>query len=195
MSSGGVVDWSRSPSPWARTTSGFGMIVFLASDVMLFAGFFGAYFLLRATTSPWPAADVDLNVPRTAVFTLTLAASSLTLIAGERAFRRNDLRGLRRWILITMALGAAFLLNQLLDYTQIPYRISTNVYGSTYWMLTGLHTAHVTVGLCALGLLFVRAARARHVGAVGPAVSTTSAFWHLVDVIWIFLFVVIWIIR
>lgn len=189
------MEWSRSPSPWARTTSGFGMIVFLASDVMLFAGFFGAYFLLRATTSPWPAADVHLEVLRTAVFTAALAGSSLTMIAGERAYQRGDLRRLRRWILITMLLGAAFLANQLLDYSQIPFRIDSNTYGSTYWMLTGLHTAHVTVGLCALGLLFVRGARARHVGAIGPAVSATSAFWHLVDVIWIFLFLTIWIVQ
>lgn len=171
------------------------MIVFLASDVMLFAAFFGAYFLLRATTTPWPAAGVELETLRTAVATAALMGSSLTLIAGERAYERDDLRGLRRWILVTMALGGAFLLNQLIDYAQIPFRIDTNVYSSTYWMLTGLHTVHVTVGLCALGLLFVRAARARHVGAIGPAVSTTSAFWHLVDVVWVFLFLTIWIVR
>lgn len=186
---------SRTPSPWSRTTAGFGMIVFLASDVMLFAGFFAAYFMLRSITEPWPPAGLDLHVARAALATAALVTSSFTLIIGERAYRDGDLRALRRWLLATVALGGAFLANQLLDYSTLPFGISTGVYGSAYWMLTGLHTIHVAVGLTALTMLFVRAARVRHVPGIAPSVSATSAFWHLVDVVWLFVFTTVWIIR
>jgi len=171
------------------------MIVFLASDVMLFASFFAAYFLLRSTTETWPPPEVDLDMVRAGAATAVLVASSFSLIAGERAYAEDDMRGLRRWLLVTIALGGVFLTNQLVEYAQLPFGIGTDVYGSSYWMLTGLHTAHVSVGLCALGLLFVRGARVRHDAEIAPWVSATSAFWHLVDVVWVFLFVTIWIVR
>ncbi len=183
------------PSPWARTTSGFGMIVFLASDIMLFAAFFAAYYLLRSDTVPWPPPIADLNVPREAAGTAALVASSFTMIAGDRAYARNDLRGLRRWLLATMFLGGVFLANQTAEYITLPFSITTDTYGSAYVMLTGLHYCHVSVGLVALGMLFVRSARVRHPGAIAPWVPSISAFWHLVDIVWIFVFTTIWIVQ
>lgn len=171
------------------------MIVFLASDVMLFAPFFAAYFLLRATNSPWPAAGVELDVPRAAAATVALVASSFTLLRADHAHARGDAPGMRRWILVTVALGGAFLANQIAEYTTLSFRADDHVYGSIFWGLTGLHAAHVTAGLCVLGLLYVRAARSRSLDEVTPWANGASLFWHLVDVIWIGVFVTIWVIR
>ena len=91
-----------------RSTAHFGVIVFLASDVMLFAPFFAAYFLLKANNPPWPPAGVELDVPRAALATLVLVASSFTLVASDRAGERpGGGAAMRRWLLVTIGLGAA----------------------------------------------------------------------------------------
>lgn len=171
------------------------MIVFLASDVMLFASVFAAYFLLRTEVSPWPPADVDLETARAVIATVVLVSSSGSVFAAERAYERRDMAGLRRWTLLTMALGGVFLVNQIAEYQMLEFGFDSHAYGSVYWMLTGIHTAHVAAGLGALGMLLVRGARARHEASIEPWVAATSAFWHMIDVIWVAVFVTIWVVR
>lgn len=178
-----------------RSTGPFGVVVFLASDVMLFAPFFAAYFLLRSTNSPWPAAGAELDTPRAAAATVVLVASSFVLIAGDRAFDRGDRRMTRRALLFTMALGIIFIVNQLAEYATLSFRADDNTYGSIYWGLTGLHTLHVFGGVCVLGLLYIRVSRTKALDEVRPWSRGVSMFWHLVDVIWIGVFTTIWIIR
>ena len=180
----------------ARSTGQFGVIVFLASDVMLFAPFFAAYFLLRANTSPWPPADVEIDVPRAGIFTAVLLISSFTLVMSDRAGERVDgRRQSRRWLLVTIALGLAFLLNQLLEYRTLDFGADSHSYGSAYVLLTGLHACHVTAGICAMALLFVRRVRSRDRESVASWAGGVSLFWHLVDIIWLFVFTTIWIIQ
>ena len=179
----------------SRTTGQFGVVVFLASDVMLFAPFFAAYFLLRSTTTIWPSEGAELDMARAAAATVVLVASSFTLIAADRAHARGDGSSMRRWLTATMALGAAFLVNQFAEYATLSFRADDDAYSSIYWGLTGLHTAHVTGGVCALGLLYVRAARTKSLDEITPWASGVSLFWHLVDVVWIGVFLTIWVIR
>ena len=180
----------------ARSTGQFGVIVFLASDVMLFAPFFAAYFLLRANTAPWPPADVDLDVPRAAIFTAVLVISSFTLVMSDRAGERVDgRRASRRWLLLTIGLGLAFLVNQLLEYRTLDFGADSHSYGSAYVLLTGVHACHVTAGICAMALLFVRRVRSRDRESVASWAGGVSLFWHLVDIIWLFVFTTIWIIQ
>lgn len=180
----------------ARSTGQFGMIVFLASDVMLFAPFFAAYFLLRANNEPWPPIDVELDFLRAAIFTAVLFASSFTLIVSDRAGERiGGGRQMRRWLLITIALGLAFLINQVLEYRSLDFGADSHPYGSSYFLLTGLHACHVTAGICAMGLLFVRSVRGRDRESVASWAGGVSLFWHLVDIIWVFVFTTIWIIQ
>ncbi len=180
----------------ARSTGQFGIIVFLASDVMLFAPFFAAYFLLRADNQPWPPVDVELDVPRAAIFTAVLVLSSFTLVASDRAGERIGGRAQqRRWLLVTMALGLAFLINQVLEYQTLDFTADSHPYGSAYFLLTGLHACHVTAGICAMGLLFVRTVRGRDRESVASWAGGVSLFWHLVDIIWVFVFTTIWIIQ
>lgn len=189
------VEARASGAPPSRTTGQLGVVVFLASDVMLFAPFFAAYFLLRATNEPWPPEGVELEVPRAIVATVALVASSFTLAAGDRAFERRQVAAMRRWLIVTIALGAAFLVNQVVEYATLSFGYDDHPYGSIYWGLTMLHTVHVTAGVCALGLLYVRTARSRALDEVGPWASGISLYWHLVDLIWLGVFVTIWVIR
>lgn len=185
---------SRVETP-GRSTGQFGVVVFLASDIMLFAPFFAAYFLLRATNSPWPTDGVELDVPRAAAATIVLVASSFTLVASDRGHEHADGARHRRWLLITIALGLVFLANQIAEYATLPFAADDHVYGSIYWGLTGLHAAHVTAGVCALGLVYVRSARTSAPDEITPWVSGVSLFWHLVDIIWIAVFATIWVLQ
>jgi cytochrome c oxidase subunit 3 len=186
---------SEVSGPPGRTTGQFGVIVFLASDIMLFAPFFAAYFLLRATNQPWPAPGVELTLPRAATATAVLIVSSFTLIAADGALARGDRRAMRHWLTATMVLGGIFLANQIAEYVTLSFRADDHPYGSIYWGLTGLHAAHVTAGLCVLGLLYIRAARSSSIDEITPWASGISMFWHLVDIVWIGVFITIWIIR
>ena len=102
---------------------------------------------------------------------------------------------MRRWLVVTVALGGAFLTNQILEYTTLNFSADSSPYGSIYWGLTGLHTMHVTAGLIVLGLLYVRSLRSEHLAYVHPWAAGASLFWHLVDVLWIAVFTTIWIIQ
>lgn len=184
-----------SAEPPARSTGQFGVIVFLASDLMLFAPFFAAYFLLRATNDPWPAEGVHIDVWRAAIATIVLVSSSFTMIAVDRAQERADAVAMRRWLVATIGLGGIFLANQIIEYAQLSFGPDDHPYGSIYWGLTGLHAMHVTAGLCLLGLLFVRAARSRSIDEVSPWTNGVSLFWHLVDLVWIGVFVTVWVIQ
>ena len=189
------IDTAARPA-WRRPQpSQVGMVVFLASDVMLFAAFFAAYFLLRTENQPWPPADVELAVGRAAAATCVLVASSFTMIAADRSFEAGRRVQARRWLVTTVVLGAAFLANQFAEYATLDFTASSHPYGSVYWLLTGVHAAHVTVGIATLGLLAVRVSRARRLHDVDTWVRAVSLFWHLVDVVWIAVFGTIWLIR
>jgi cytochrome c oxidase subunit 3 len=193
MSASSAIDPARSPVN--RSTGPFGVVLFLASDLMLFAPFFAAYFLLRSTNTSWPPDDVHLDALRAALATIVLIASSFTMIAVDRAQEHGDTRSMRRWLMVTITLGLVFLGNQVAEYATLDFAADDHVYGSVYWGLTGLHALHVTAGVCALALLFIRAARTRDVVDVAPWTAGVSLFWHLVDIVWIAVFVTIWVIR
>ncbi|MFV0259766.1 MAG: heme-copper oxidase subunit III [Acidimicrobiales bacterium] len=171
-----------------------GVMLYLSSDVMLFAAFFAAWYLLRSVNSPWPPDGVHLDTARAAVATLVLVSSSATMVLAERALKRQALRSYRIWTLATATLGLAFLLNQLDEYRTLSFQVDSHVYGSAYWGLTGLHTLHVAAGLFALLVLFFRATRVARAEALDEWTWGISAYWHLVDVIWVGVFVTIWVI-
>ena len=171
------------------------MIVFLASDVMLFSAFFAAYYLLRGIGTDWPPEGVELDVPRAVLATAVLVASSGTMIVVDRAIREHRRRAARRWLLATIALGVVFVANQMSEYAALDFAIDDHPYGSVYWTLTGVHALHVTAGVCALGALFVRLVRAPELIVTEPLAAATSAYWHMVDVVWIAVFLTIWIVR
>lgn len=177
------------------TRSQLGMFVFLASDLMLFAPFFAAYFLLRSNAATWPPEGVELDLARAIAATAVLVTSSFALGVADRALERGSRRSFQIWLLGTIGLGTIFLVNQVTEYATISFAADDHTYGSIYWLLTGLHTAHVTIGVLAMSALFARTLRAPTVEALATWSGGISAFWHLVDVVWVGVFMTIWVIR
>ncbi len=190
-----TVDDAATTTSWSQSTAGFGMIVFLASDVMLFAAFFAAYFLLRSVNDVWPTSAANLDTIRAGAATVVLVASSFTFLAADRSLSAGAIDRYRRRLLLTLALGVGFLGNQFLDYRSLEFEPATDAYGSVYWMLTGLHAIHVSAGLLAIGLLVIRSNRVSEPHRLGSWNGAISSFWHLVDVVWVAVFLTIWVVR
>ncbi len=172
------------------------MMVFLASDLMLFAGVFAAYFLLRSSATTWPPTSVELDVRYTAVTTVLLIGSSGTLQIGLRSFeRRGDVRALRRWTTVTLVLGTIFLANQIREFLTIDFFPSSHAYGSTYWFLTGFHAVHVAAGLVALVVILARTTASTFDRRDAPAATAIGYFWHFVDAVWAAVFVTLYLVR
>lgn len=180
------------PSP-RRSLTTAGTIIWLASETMFFAGLFAAYFTLRAGSARWPPPGTELNTRAGAIFTGVLLASSLTMHAAGRSAARRNMSGLTRWTVITILLAAAFLGNQVVEWTSLPFSVSSHAFGSLFYVMTGFHGLHVLGGMAAMGLLL---ARVKMAGSVDEAtVEAISAYWHFVDVVWVALFITIFIIR
>jgi cytochrome c oxidase subunit 3 len=170
-----------------------GMVIWLGSEVMFFGGLFAAYFTLKENTEPWPGEGVHLNVALGALFTLVLVASSFTMHAAAGAAARHNVRGVVRWTAITILLGALFMGNQAYEWSSLEFTIASHPYGSLFYLMTGFHGLHVLGGMAAMALLipFVRrAGRADH-----GTVESITYYWHFVDVVWIALFLVIFVVR
>ena len=134
----------------------FGTILFLASELLFFGGLFAAYFALRAQTSPWPPAGVELDVLRSAVATALLLISSFTFHAVVSAAERGRLDRFRGWLLVTIALGTGFAVIQIYDYIRLNFEVSSSAYGTMYWAVTGMHGLHVVAGLILMIVVAMR---------------------------------------
>ncbi len=172
-----------------------GTVVWLASELMFFGGLFAAYFTLRAETRVWPPAGVELETLVSAIFTAFLIASSGTMVLAVRSLERGDRAGMIRWVLLTFALGALFLANQFREFFTLDFQISSNSYGSIYYLMTGFHGLHVLGGLVLMLVALAIATGSGPLGRRGPVVESIGYYWHFVDVVWIGLFTTIFVIR
>ncbi len=172
-----------------------GMVVWLASELMFFSGLFAAYYFLRGADSEWPPEGVELGTARAGVFTALLVASSATVhLAGHRA-EAGDERGTRRWTLVTIVLGAAFLVNQGLEYAALEFTATDHAYGSLFYLMTGFHGAHVLGGLFLLGALLVVATGRTSKAPLADTMSVAIFYWHFVDVVWVAMFATLYLVR
>ena len=174
-----------------RQTSGpvLGMVIFVASEAMFFATFFGAYFTIYSVNPVWPPAGFPRLEPGLAtVLTVVLVASSVTLQFGVRAIRRGRDRGLLRWLGLTILLGAVFLGLQLYDYSLLGFSMRDGIFGSLFYVMTGLHMAHVFGGVVFLALVLVQGFGGQLTHAHHDSMEAGSIYWHFVDVVWICLF-------
>jgi cytochrome c oxidase subunit 3 len=168
-----------------------GMVLFLASEVMFFGGLFGAYYMLRANASQWPpegSPHPELVIP--VLLTLLLASSSLTQHHALRAAQEEDRRRTIRWTLVTVTLGAAFLAGEGWEWSQFiggGFTVSSNVFGTLFFTMTGFHGLHLGAGLVMLLVALAKAlGRSEHAARVG-VMEATTLYWHFVDVVWLFL--------
>ncbi|MFN8159545.1 MAG: cytochrome c oxidase subunit 3 [Solirubrobacterales bacterium] len=174
-----------------------GILLFIVSEVMLFGAFFASYFFLRVVVDPphWPPAGIQLPVAVAGVNTAILISSSFTIHYALEAIRRGNRKGMKLGLAATWLLGATFLFIQLNEYVHVGFSGRDGAFGSIFYGLTGLHGAHVFIGLLLLTFANIRAWR----GHFGPkpqdhlGVEVPGIYWHFVDVMWIVVFTTIYV--
>ena len=176
------------------SSSVLGMTLFVASEAMFFAAFFGAYFTIYAATAIWPPLVIPIpDVTISSIATVLLVVSGFTLSAGVAAIRRGRGARLNLWLGITIALGIAFLVLQSYDYSNTGFSIHDGTYASLFYVMTGLHMAHVIGGVLFLILVFVQSRAGEFSSERHDPVRASSIYWHFVDIVWIGLFVIFYI--
>jgi cytochrome c oxidase subunit 3 len=176
-----------------------GMLLFITSEVMFFAGLFAAYFSSRAQNTPWPPTEFEgiLNpLSLILVATIILISSSFTCQFAVWAIRRNDRTAFLRNIGVTFVLGITFLLLQAYDYSLLfkdGMTMSSGPFGTTYFTLTGFHGAHVFGGVIMLGVVLYRGMAGQFSSRHHDMVEAASLYWHFVDVVWIVLFSILYL--
>jgi cytochrome c oxidase subunit 3 len=175
-----------------------GMLLFITSEVMFFGGLFAAYFNIRANTAQWPPVNPETGAPFTLEIlpfvgpaTVLLILSSVTCQYAIWAIRRDDRTVFLRSMAVTVALGIIFLLMQMTDYVLLGSEgltLSSGTYGTTYYTLTGFHGAHVFGGVIMLSVILYRGMVGQFSAKHYDAVEAASLYWHFVDVVWILLF-------
>ena len=184
-----------------------GMLLFITSEVMFFAGLFAAYFSTRANyhetingvdKQVWPPsqfADILNPFSLILVATVILILSSVTCQMAIWAIRKDDRRGFLRNIGVTFILGITFLLLQGYDYSLLfdeGMKLGSGPFGTTYFTLTGFHGAHVFGGVIMLGVILYRGMSGQFSARHHDAVEAASLYWHFVDVVWIILFSILY---
>jgi cytochrome c oxidase subunit III len=171
-----------------------GMFLFIASEVMLFGSFFTAYFFVRVVNhEPWPPAPFELPVLVAGVNTAILLASSFTMHWALQSIKRGNRYGLQAGMTLTFLMGLTFLLTQLREYSRVGFAPSDGAFGTIFYMLTGLHGAHVFVGLTLLAAVTVRSFRGHYTPEAHHGVEIPGIYWHFVDVMWIVVYTTIYI--
>jgi cytochrome c oxidase subunit 3 len=171
-----------------------GVIVWLSSELMFFAGLFAAYFTLRSANDVWPSPHADLEVVRAGAFTVVLVASSFTMHRSVQAAEGQRRDEALRWLAATFVLGLAFVLNQLAEYASLGFGIDTDAYGTIFWLLTGFHWLHVVAGLV-LMLVLARLTWPGTRAPLGVHHQVVGYYWHFVDVVWIGVYVTVYLIQ
>jgi len=166
-----------------------GMLLFIISEIMIFGAFFTAYFFIRVVANDdWPAPDMELPVSIAGVNTAILLSSSLTMHWALTSVKNDNRFGLKAGMLSTFLLGAAFLSIQINEYVHVGFAPHDHAQGSIFYGLTGLHGAHVFVGLTLLAMVTVRAWRGHFTAAEHRGVEVPGIYWHFVDVMWIIVY-------
>jgi cytochrome c oxidase subunit 3 len=175
-----------------------GMLLFITSEVMFFAGLFAAYFNVRANAPQWPPINPESGeafhlaiLPFVGPATVLLILSSFTCQFAVWAIRRGDRVGFLRNIAVTFIIGLVFLGMQALDYALLyseGITLQSGTFGTTYFTLTGFHGAHVFGGAIMLGVVLYRGMAGQFSAKHHDAVEAASLYWHFVDVVWILLF-------
>jgi cytochrome c oxidase subunit 3 len=171
-----------------------GMYLFIISEVMLFGAFFTAYFFLRVVKGdPWPAPGTEIPVLVAGVNTAILLSSSLTMHWALVSAKSGNRPGMRAGLAATFFLGLTFLSVQINEYVSLGWSPQDHSQGTIFYGLTGLHGAHVTVGLLLLLFANIRANRGHFSPDEHRGVEVPGIYWHFVDVMWVFVFTALYI--
>ena len=189
-------------NPIEISTSGIdnnklGVWTLLGSEAVFFSALIVTYIVNhgRSVTGPYPHEVLD--IPLTAINTFVLICSSLTMVTAYAAIQSGEMRKMRIWLFVTMGLGMAFLTGQAIEFTSLYQHglsLSSNLFGASFFTLTGFHGAHVLAGVIWIGFVVMRAFQ----GGVTPenpiAVELVGLYWHFVDLVWILIFTIVYLI-
>jgi cytochrome c oxidase subunit 3/cytochrome o ubiquinol oxidase subunit 3 len=173
------------------------MWLFLGSDCLLFGGLISTYMLYRGRAQDGPKPEQVFDIAFTSVSSFVLLMSSLTMVLAVSSANRNDIRRCRTLLIATALLGATFVGGQVYEFTAF-YReglgFTTSLFSSSFYTLTGFHGAHVTVGIIMLLALVGMVHRNRVVGERSEVVELVGLYWHFVDIVWIVIFTLVYLI-
>jgi heme/copper-type cytochrome/quinol oxidase subunit 3 len=189
-------------APEAHTSTGLdnvkvGMWAFLGSECLFFGALISAYLLFRRNTEPGPTPGEIYDIPFTSVSSFVLLMSSLTMVLALAAIQRGDHGQTRVWLLATAMLGATFIGGQIYEFTTFVEEgltLKVSPFGSAFFVLTGFHGAHVTVGIVMLLTLFGMSLGGRLPSERSRAVEMVGLYWHFVDIVWIVIFTLVYLI-
>ena len=174
------------------------MWAFLGSDVMFFGAFISTYLVYRGKSLVGPYPSEILNIPITSVSTFVLLMSSLAMVLGLHYVREGEKNKGTLWILVVVLLGTVFMGFQFVEFREFAHlglTPRTNIFGTTFFILTGIHGAHVTIGVIWMAFL----AYSSHKGALRADnaldLEIAGLYWHFVDIVWIVIFTVIYLIS
>jgi cytochrome c oxidase subunit 3 len=172
-----------------------GMFLFIASETMLFGSFFTAYFFVRvAAGTPWPTPPYELPVFVAGVNTAILVTSSFTMHWSLQSIKRGNRAGLQAGLVLTFLMGLTFLLTQVREYSRVGFAPKDGAFATIFFSLTGLHGAHVFIGLTLLAIATTRAFRGHYSPEHHHGVEIPGIYWHFVDVMWIVVYTTVYII-
>ncbi len=172
-----------------------GIYIFIASEVMLFGSFFTAYFFVRVVNEApvWPPEGFHLPVFVAGVNTAILVTSSFTMHWALQAIKRDHRAGLRAGLVLTLCLGLSFLLTQIIEYARIGFAPKDGAFATIFYGLTGLHGAHVFVGLTLLTFATIRSFRGHFTAKEHRGVEIPGIYWHFVDLMWVVVYTTIYL--
>ncbi|MBR8835783.1 MAG: heme-copper oxidase subunit III [Stigonema ocellatum SAG 48.90 = DSM 106950] len=174
----------------------WGLLTFLASESLMFGGFFATYLFFRGTNEVWPPEGTEVELLLPTINTIILVSSSFVIHFGDTAIKKNDVKEMRRWYKITAIMGALFLLGQVYEYLTLGYGLTTNVFANCFYLMTGFHGIHVFVGLLLiLGVLWRSRLPGHYSATKHTGIEMAEIYWHFVDIIWIILFTLLYILS
>ena len=173
------------------------MWLFLGSECLLFGGLISTYMLYRGRSEGGPGPNQIFDIPLTSVSSFVLLMSSLTMVLAVNSAKRKDVRNTNLWLVITALLGSLFVGGQVYEFTAFYHEglgFTTSLFGSSFFTLTGFHGVHVTLGVIMLLVLVGIINRDRITGDRAEVVELVGLYWHFVDVVWVIIFTLVYLI-
>jgi heme/copper-type cytochrome/quinol oxidase subunit 3 len=175
------------------------MWAFLGSECLFFGSLISVYLVYRGRSIVGPIPDQVYDIPYTSVSAFVLLASSLFMVLALNAIQRGSIARMRVWLIAVAVLGCIFIGGQIYEFSvfyEEGLRLDTNLFGSSFFVLTGFHGAHVTVGIIWLLSLVISSFRGALRGPDGPLnVEIAGLYWHFVDIVWIIIFALVYLVR
>ena len=177
-----------------RPVGWWGVMCVIATEAMLFLGLLSSYYFLWASSPHWPQGGIEPpELGRISIFTVILLSSSIPILVAEWASHRGRLSLALSAMFVAFLMGAAFLINQIIEYRGLGFGWRDNSYAAIFWVTTGLHGLHVLLGLSMSAVVQAKGWTGRLAERDDISVQVFSLYWHFVDGVWIFVFAALYV--